>query len=176
MMTTTKTTATTAIAQQDAAAPVTVEWTLERDPFGRLVLVDAQGVRHVGVVPVRAFPLAAPDEGLSLLGPDGHELAWVPRLAALPAPVRALIDDELAHREFTPVIQRLRAVSTFATPSTWQVDTDRGPASFVLKSEDDIRRLPPNALLITSRDGVQFVVRDRLALDRHSQRLLERFL
>ena len=169
-------TTTTTTTAHEAAVPAAVPWALERDPFGRLVLRDAQGVRHVGVVPVRAFPLAAPDEGLSLLGPDGHELAWVPRLAALPAPVRALIDDELAHREFTPVIQRLRAVSTFATPSAWQVDTDRGPASFVLKSEDDIRRLPPNALLVTSREGVQFLVHDRLALDRHSQRLLERFL
>ena len=34
---------------------------LERDAFGRLVLTDIEGVRHVGVVPVRAFPLTAPD-------------------------------------------------------------------------------------------------------------------
>jgi hypothetical protein len=151
-------------------------WRLHRNAFGRLVLVDEQGLEHVGVVPVRAFPIGAPDEGLSLLGTDGHELVWVDRLAELPAELRALLTEELAQREFTPVIQRIRAVSTFSTPSTWQVDTDRGATSFVLRSEDDIRRLEDQALLILASHGVTFAVRDRLALDAHSRRLLDRFL
>ena len=151
-------------------------WRLHRNAFGRLVLVDGQGLEHVGVVPVRAFPIGAPDEGLSLLGTDGHELVWVDRLAELPADLRALLTEELAQREFTPVIQRIRAVSTFSTPSTWQVDTDRGATSFVLRSEDDIRRLEDQALLILASHGVTFAVRDRLALDAHSRRLLDRFL
>jgi hypothetical protein len=151
-------------------------WRLHRNAFGRLVLVDEQGLEHVGVVPVRAFPIGAPDEGLSLLGTDGHELVWVDRLAELPAELRALLTEELAQREFTPVIQRIRAVSTFSTPSTWQVDTDRGATSFVLRSEDDIRRLEGQALLILASHGVSFAVRDRLALDAHSRRLLDRFL
>lgn len=154
----------------------TPHFTLARDAFGRLLLTDAQGVRHEGITPVRAFPIAAPDEGVSLVDAHGHELAWIDRLSALPEAPRQLLQDELAHREFTPVIERLEAVSTFATPSTWTVATDRGPASFVLKSEDDIRRLPKGALLITSSHGVLFAVRDRLALDAHSRRLLERFL
>ena len=151
-------------------------WRLHRNAFGRLVLVDGQGQEHVGVVPVRAFPIGAPDEGLSLLGSDGHELVWVDRLAELPAELRTLLTEELAQREFTPVIQRIRAVSTFSTPSTWQVDTDRGSTSFVLRSEDDIRRLEDQALLILASHGVTFAVRDRLALDAHSRRLLDRFL
>ena len=151
-------------------------WRLHRNAFGRLVLVDEQGLEHVGVVPVRAFPIGAPDEGLSLLGTDGHELVWVDRLAELPADLRALLTEELAQREFTPVIQRIRAVSTFSTPSTWQVDTDRGATSFVLRSEDDIRRLEDQALLILASHGVTVAVRDRLALDAHSRRLLDRFL
>ena len=151
-------------------------WRLHRNAFGRLVLVDEQGLEHVGVVPVRAFPIGAPDEVLSLLGSDGHELVWVDRLAELPAELRTLLTEELAQREFTPVIQRIRAVSTFSTPSTWQVDTDRGSTSFVLRSEDDIRRLEDQALLILASHGVTFAVRDRLALDAHSRRLLDRFL
>ena len=46
----------------------------------------------------------------------------------------------------------------------------------MLKGEEDIRRLADGALLITGRDGLAFRVRDRFALDRHSRRLLERFL
>ncbi len=151
-------------------------WQLQRNPFGRLVLTDGSGEAHVGVVPVRAFPIGAPDEGLSLLGSDGHELVWVERLSALPADLRRLLEEELAQREFTPMIQRIEAVSTFSTPSTWQVATDRGTTSFVLRSEDDIRRLEGQALLIQASHGVSFAVRDRMALDAHSRRLLDRFL
>jgi len=149
---------------------------LARDAFGRLAFTGADGVAHVGVVPVRAFPIAAPDEGLSLLSAEGHELAWVERLDALPAAARALVDEVLTEREFVPQIQRLHAVSSFSTPSTWSVDTDRGPTRFVLKGEEDIRRIGRTQLLISDSQGLQFVVRDFLALDRHSKRLLERFL
>ena len=37
---------------------------LRRDAFGHLVLTDAAGRDHVGVQAVRAFPIAAPDEGV----------------------------------------------------------------------------------------------------------------
>ena len=149
---------------------------LARDDFGRLVLTGADGVAHVGVVPVRAFPIAAPGEGLSLLSAEGRELAWVERLDDLPATQRALVDEALAEREFTPQIRRLRSVSSFSTPSTWSVDTDRGETRFVLKGEEDIRRIGHRMLLIADSQGMQFVVRDYQALDRHSKRLLERFL
>lgn len=154
----------------------TPAFALQRNPFGRLVFTGPDGKAHEGVVPVRAFPIAAPDEGLSIVSPDGHELAWVERLSSLPAHLRDLLEDELASRDFAPVIKAIEAVSTFSTPSTWTVDTDRGPTSFVLKSEDDIRRLGEGRLLITGGHGVSFLVPDRMALDRHSKRLLERFL
>jgi hypothetical protein len=57
------------------------------------------------------------------------------------------------------------------------VQTDRGPAQFVLKGEEDIRRLGSRTrLLVSSSDGLQFKVPDATALDRPSRRLLERFL
>ena len=164
---------------ENAAIPLATGgagFTLACDAHGSLVLTDAAGLRHEGVLPVRAFPLTAPDGGLSLLSTDGRELAWVEGLAALPAAQRRLLEVELAQRELVPVILRIRSVSTFATPSTWQLDTDRGPTQLVLKGEEDIRRLADGALLIGDRQGLNFAVRDRLALDRGSRRLLERFL
>jgi hypothetical protein len=155
-------------------APIT--WTLHRNPAGRLVFTDAAGTAHEGVTPVRAFPLTAPDEGLSIVGADGHELLWLDHVNQMPAAAQGLLNEELAVREFAPLIQQLLSVSTFATPSTWEVATDRGPTRFVLKSEDDIRRLPEGKLLITAGHGLTFVVPDRFALDKHSRRLLERFL
>jgi len=149
---------------------------ISRNAFGRLVFVDAEGREHVGVNPVRAHPISAPDDGLSLIGGDGHELLWVPKLSALPAHERQLIEEELAAREFTPTIQRIAKVSTFSTPSQWNVETDRGPTQFILKTEEDIRRLGEGRLLIGSSHGISFLVPDRFALDRASKRILERFL
>jgi Domain of unknown function (DUF1854) len=149
---------------------------LQRNAFGRLVLLGADGERIEGVLPVRAFPIAAPAEGVSMVGPDGRELRWIEQLDALPPALRQLIDEELAAREFAPEIRRLKAVSTFSTPSIWEVETDRGDTRFVLKGEEDIRRLGRSMLLIADSHGVQFMVRDIAALDRGSRRLLERFL
>ena len=149
---------------------------LTRNAFGRLVLVTADGRMHEGVVPVRAFPNSAPVESIALVGSDGHELAWIERLSDLRAEIRALLEEELASRDFVPEILRLRHVSSFATPSTWEVETDRGDTVFVLKGEEDIRRLGRSGLLIADRHGIQFLVRDLSALDHASRRLLDRFL
>ena len=155
---------------------MSANFTLKRDGAGRLVYSDPNQGDVAGVVPVRAFPISAAEESLSLVGPDGHELAWIADLATLPSDVKALIDADLATREFMPRIERLVQVSTFSTPSTWTVETDRGTADFVLKGEEDIRRLGGSRLLITAEHGVLFTVPDFRALDRASRRLLERFL
>lgn len=149
---------------------------LERDAAGRLVFTTADGIPHAGVVPVRAHPITAPGEGISLTGSDGHELAWLENLASLPEGLRSLLEEELSIREFTPEISRICSVSSYATPSIWQVQTDRGDAELLLKAEDHIRRLSHTSLLITDAHGVSFLLRDTERLDAHSRRLLDRFL
>jgi hypothetical protein len=150
--------------------------TISRNAFGRLVLVDADGIEHVGVNPVRAHPISAPDEGISLVGVDGHELAWIERLSQLPPDDRALLEGELSSRDFMPTLQRIKKVSTYSTPSQWTVETERGETQFILRTEEDIRRLGEGRLLIASSHGLQFIVPDRFALDRASKKMLERFL
>ncbi|WP_343651581.1 DUF1854 domain-containing protein [Herbaspirillum sp.] len=151
-------------------------WQLQRNSFGRLVLTDAEGVAHENVIPVRAFPVSAPDHGLSLVSSDGHELAWIDTLDELAGNARKLIEEELASREFMPEIERIISVSTFATPSDWTVQTTRGTTTFTLKGEEDIRRLAAPALLIADSHGIQFLIRDQKALDKHSRKILDRFL
>ncbi len=101
---------------------------------------------------------------------------WIERLIDLPEGYRQLIEAELVSREFMPEIKRLHKVSSFITPSTWHVETDRGDTSFSLKGEEDIRRLTNSSLMITDSHGVHFLIRNRLALDRHSRKLLDHFL
>jgi hypothetical protein len=152
------------------------DFTLDRDAMGRLVLTQSDGSAHTGVVPVRAFPIGAPDEGLSLMSADGHELAWIERLDLLDPAARARVEEDLASREFVPEIRAIRSVSSFATPSTWTIETDRGDTTLVLRGEEDIRRLARSTLLIADRHGIQYLVRDVGALDRSSRKLLDRFL
>lgn len=149
---------------------------LERNTFGQLVFTDIDGEAHVGVVPVRAFAITAPDQGLALMSPEGHELLWVESLAELPGSITELITAELANREFMPEILSIRHVSSFATPSTWDVETDRGVTQLILKGEEDIRRLNQSTLIIADSHGLQFLIRNRQSLDKHSRKMLERFL
>ena len=153
------------------------DFQLERTPFGDLVWTGPQGQRVAGVVPVRAFPIQAPQDGIALVDPEGHELAWFAQLSAIPQPARGLVEEELARREFMPVLERIVSVSGFSTPCTWVVETDRGRAEFVLRGDEDIRRIgSARALLIADAHGIHYLVPDQSALDAYSKRVLDRFL
>ncbi|HEY0062703.1 MAG TPA: DUF1854 domain-containing protein [Telluria sp.] len=149
---------------------------LSRDSFGRLVLTAADGEVHVGVAPVRAFPIQAPDKGISMVLGDGKEVGWIDDIAGLPLPIRELVQDELEGREFMPEILSVKSVSSFATPCTWFVETDRGDTEFTLKGEEDIRRIGATSLLVADNHGINFLVRDMYTIDKNTRRILDRFL
>jgi hypothetical protein len=86
------------------------------------------------------------------------------------------VSQALQGREFMPEILRLDGVNSFSTPSIWRVQTNRGPAQLVLKGEEDIRRLTTHRLIVADAHGVQFLIRDLPSLDRHTRKLLDRFL
>ena len=148
---------------------------LKRDALGQLVLIDAKGETHIGVYPVRAFPITAPATGIGILNQSGKEVCWFSDSGLIPKAELALIEDELAAREFMPVIERITQVSTFATPSIWDIETDRGPTRIRLKAEEDIRRIAGNTLLIADSNGLQFLIKDSTQLDKVSKKLLDRF-
>jgi hypothetical protein len=149
---------------------------LARDSFGALTLTTDDGVVHQGVSPVRAFPIQSPDHGISLVLHDGQEVAWVDDIADLPPAIRALVRDELEGREFMPEVLHIASVSSFATPCTWYVRTDRGDTEFVLKDEGDIRRIGDASLLVADNHGIHFLVRNMFTIDKHSRKILDRFL
>jgi hypothetical protein len=149
---------------------------LIRDSLGRLVFIDEAGAQHVDVHAVRAFPITAPNAGISLMDSAGKELFWFTSLAAIPEEDRALLLEELAAREFMPTIEQISSVSSYATPSIWVVQTDRGETRLRLNGEENIRRVAGNTLLISDANGVQYLVRDSSQLDKQSRKLLDRFL
>jgi len=143
---------------------------------GRWYYVSADGQQHDHVMAVRSFPVAAPEEGIALVDVDGKELLWISHLNLLADPVRTQILKAINQREFMPQILKLFGVSGFVAPSTWDIETDRGRTSLLLKGEEDIRRLSASVLLVTDGHGVQFLIRDLAQMDRYSRKLLDRFL
>jgi len=148
----------------------------DQGPSGRWYYVSADGQQHDHVMAVRSFPVAAPEEGIALVDVDGKELLWIPHLNLLADPVRTQILKAINQREFMPQILKLYGVSGFVAPSTWDIETDRGRTSLLLKGEEDIRRLSASVLLVTDGHGVQFLIRDLAQMDRYSRKLLDRFL
>lgn len=149
---------------------------LQRDPMGHWVWLDADGVGHGPVTVVRAYPVTAPEQGVAVVDAEGHELAWFDHLAQTSVELQQSLRQALAEREFLPEILRLVSVSSMVTPSTWTVETDRGLTRLLLKGEEDIRRLTGRVLLVNDAEGVQYLIRDLSAMDRHSRKLLDRFL
>jgi len=148
-------------------------WLIERHPHGRLDLVDAHGRRHRDVDVLRAFPVTAATGPVAIIAADGGELAWVQSLASLPAGLQALLDRELAQREFLPVIERIESISD-TEPTEWAVVTDRGGHRFKVAHTDDVARRADGSVFITDTFGMRYRVPEVAALDLHSRRLLEK--
>src|ERR1700693_5913532 len=85
---------------------------LSHDAFGRLVLIDAEGRRFVGVEPVRAFPITHPTQWIAICDAEGREILAIESLDDLAPAVRETLENELALREFIPVIKRISTISS----------------------------------------------------------------
>jgi hypothetical protein len=149
---------------------------LTRDSFGRLVLIDAEGVRHVDVTPVRAFPTTDPQHWISIVSAEGRELVCIADLGEVSEVTRMMIESEFRDREFAPVIRRIVSVSALSEPSEWTVETDRGATKFVLETDSDVRRIDPSRAMIFDAHGTRFAIDDLNRLDSRSRRYLERYL
>ena len=148
---------------------------LHRDSFGRLNVEIPGGDLIQDVAPVRAFPLSAPHEWVSLVRPDGSEVVAVRNLDSLAVEVRSILEEELSHREFVPVITKIVSAETRSTPLEWNVITDRGPTTFYLESDEDMRRLSPRSAIFVDTHGIRYLIKDFTALDSQSRRILSKF-
>ena len=149
---------------------------LEHDRFGRLVLIEPGGERHVGASAVRAFPLSAPDRDVAICDESGREVVWIEDLNSIDPAIRRLIEADLAANDFLPTITRIHRISSDSTPCEFDVETDRGPTKFTLDSDEQIRKVGADRLLLTDARGVRYHIPDLRRLDPASRRALERHL
>jgi hypothetical protein len=152
------------------------DFELETDADGRLVFIDADGHRHSGVVPVRCFPLTDPDRWLSLCDGRGKELTIVADPTDLSPASQAVLDGYRRRHEFIPQIERIERITIRPDAVEWGVTTDRGPHTFRIRSDDDVRRLSPQTVLVIDDAGTHYRIADVAALDTPSRKLLDRYL
>lgn len=149
---------------------------LRHDGWGRLVATMADGTVHTDVEAARAFPWSAPDMAITLLDADGREVAALSSTSGLSPASRAALEREFANRDFVPTIARITQSSSPWPPCTWQVETDRGLTTITIDSEDEVRRLPGDRVLITDASGLRFLIPAVKSLDAISLRHLRRLL
>jgi hypothetical protein len=152
------------------------EYSFSRDAWSHLVATHHSGKKYFNVNVVPLFPVSAPDRLLSIVSADGDEIACFESLEGLSPECTKLLKEELALREFVPVIERVIRVSGTQEPCEWVVDTNHGETSFVINSEEDVRRVSSRSVIITDANGIRFRVADVKRLDRRSRSYVEWYL
>jgi hypothetical protein len=145
----------------------------EVDVLGLLTARDGAGNCFENVRPVRLFPLSHPTEWISLIDATGREIVCVDDLSKLGDANQSILRRELEKREFVPIVKRIKWISGNSEPSEWKVETDRGETSFILKDENDVRRLGEVSVLVVDSFGIRYFVPDRNKLDAFSRRIIE---
>lgn len=160
---------------QEASSSTGAGFSLQYDSQCRLVLIDAQGQRHVGVEPVRCFPISCPDQWISLCDAQGHELVRVKELDSLPADVRRTLEEDLATHEFVPIVTRVVEVQSDSESCRWKVDTDRGPVCFLTNDDSAVRRLDERRAMIVDSSGIRYLIPVVDELDKRSLAILGQY-
>jgi Domain of unknown function (DUF1854) len=122
---------------------ITVRWLeprntrLERDAEGRLRLtVNKRAI--AGIFAVKMLPATLPDRYLSLRHADAdgqeHEIGLVRDLADWPTAERAMLEEALARRYFIRAITSIDAIEMRHSLLAFQVQTDHGPATFLMRN------------------------------------------
>jgi hypothetical protein len=144
------------------------------DAFGDLVL-ELEGDRAYQEVQVRrGFPFSAEDCFISVRDSEGNELGLVRDLAGLEPQSRQALEAELAQIYFVSRILRVDRIEERFHIPRWQVETDRGPRTFEIRSgRSDLRPLGGGRILIRDADGNPYEIPDYRRLDPASRILVE---
>ena len=131
------------------------------------------------VIVLRAFPLTAPDEFLSVRLPDNgqEEIGMIERLSDLSGTSRALVEEELARRYMIPKITRILSLRRRSGLMRLAVECDLGKRTLTLHDDATaVRLLEGGRVLLSETNGCLFEIEDPKKLDKASYRRIEVFL
>ncbi len=153
------------------------DFSLEHDAFGRLVLTMPDGQRHVGVHPVRGFPhfRSAPRAG-------GVQRRWPG--AGVDRRTRSTFAGGAHHAgnrtsisgNFCPSSSGFIACRCKPTRANGKWKPIAGRQSSCSKAKTTCDGWKGTGALVTDAHGIRYLIANSETLDRHSRRVLERYL
>ncbi len=124
----------------------------------------------------RAFPRSNPDQYVSLMNAQGHEIGIIEDPALLDPASRDLLTEKLRILYFIPTIRKIRAVTQRGTGSFWEVDTDDGPREFRILGRDALNGRNAPSIEITEENGKHYRIENYWELDADSRDLISDLL
>ena len=145
------------------------------DALVRLTLDEDRSWVEVRIA--RALPFSDPDHYIGLRDGKDKDIGLIVSPAELNAEARAIVDEELARRYFTPRIERVLYVKEEMGAVSWEVETDRGTRKFVVRNlRDSTFPLGPNRLMMTDTDGNRYEFPDVTAVGSKAYQVLVKVL
>jgi hypothetical protein len=140
---------------------------------GDALRITIEGDRScLRVVPFYAFPHSVRDRYISLRDMDGYELGIIRSLEDLDKDIRKLLEEELRKRYVTPVILEIKSISDGFDIVEWEVETDRGPKTFVTLSLYESLKENADGLIVTDMENNRYEIHDSSELDPASAAIL----
>ena len=176
---------TTALAAEEEVNPFAVRFldaktlrlfrTHPEDATVRLTIEGDRSWREVRTA--RAFPFSDPDRYIGLRDGDDKDIGILTTLSDLDKESRAIVEEELERRYFTPRIERVLSVDEQFGVVTWEVETDRGPRRFLVRNlRDSTFPMGANRLMMTDTDGNRYEFPDVSAVGAKAMTVLSKVL
>ena len=148
------------------------ELRLYLDTFGDLE-VELEGRTYKQITAVRAFPVSSDDRFIILKDAEDKELGIIQNAGELDGKSRKVLRAELARAYFTPRIVMVNEITEQFHIPKWDVETDRGPRVFELRTSRDVRVLDGGRILFRDADGNRYEIPDYRNLDPISRAMVE---
>ena len=146
---------------------------IRRNSSGELEVELPDRSVYSPVTPVRALPLSHPDQFIAFLDEDKNELGMIEDIGRLRKADRRMLKEELEKCYFMPKITKIHSIVGRFGISRWDVNTDRGPVQFDLRTRSDVQPFDDGRVLIKDIDGVRYEIPNYHRLDLNSAALVE---
>ena len=146
-----------------------------------LVRLEIAGERcYLSVEIDRSFPIGEEGHYLSVrndLDEERTEIGIIADVDQLDAESRYVVEQELYRRYFVPQIQRIISLKEEFGVLNFEVETDRGPREFSVRSpQENLRQISEDRMLIIDIDGCRYEIPDLRKVDKKSATILRDYV
>lgn len=121
--------------------------------------------------PRRLFPVNRPDEYITLLDPDGKEVALIRSINDLDKDSKETVTYSLNDYYLVPHILKILSITEKNGKIHWTVETDRGYKEFDVRNRNhDVRVYSDGRVRVRDSDDNRYIITDYRKLDKHSKR------